>query len=87
MLASCRSLERLVVCVGHNAAGFGSRIERMKRSLDISNVIRRINDERIRMQVAPFMFGVKDGSLAQDITACLQASWLSRVEGDAAPWD
>ena len=73
----------LIIRAGHNAAGLGSRIERMKRSLDISNAVRRINDDRIRLEVAQYMFGMTDYTYAQDILSCLEESWLTAVQESA----
>lgn len=83
ILETCPNLQSLVISVGHNAAGFGSRIERLLRSVDLSDAIRRINDDRIHLNIAQFMFGASNRTPMQDVVACMKESWLYRVESSS----
>lgn len=81
ILKTCPNLKSLTISIGHNAAGFGSRIERLLRSVDMSDAIRRVNDDRIHLSIAQFMFGTDNRTLTQDVVACMKESWLNRIQG------
>lgn len=79
ILKVCSNLQSLTIAIGHNAAGFGSRIERLLRSVDLSDAIRRVNDDRVHLSIAQFMFGTDNRTPTQDVIACMKESWLSRI--------
>lgn len=54
----------------------------MKRSFSISNAVRQLNDDRVRLEVAQYMFGTKNLTHSEDIFTCLKASWMESLEED-----
>lgn len=86
VLDACPHLKTLQLIVGHTVAAAGSRLVRMTRSIPISHAVRRVDDERITVSAAGFIFGSYGRSSRDEVILYTRQLWEMRRQGLAGPW-
>ena len=86
ILTSCRELEALEIIVCHTRAAAGSRAIRMNRSVPVAHAVRAIDDDRITVKAADYLFDVYGRSPADEVVQYTRIHWQDRVQGGRGPW-
>jgi hypothetical protein len=86
ILRHCLQVHSVQIVLAYTVAAAGSRMIRMTRAIPVSRAVNAVDDERVTLKSADFMFGRYGWTSSGEVIEYTRMHWLDRLRGGPGPW-